>query len=86
MTAILTVTAKNQVTFPTEMLARLNINKGDKLFFRAEGKSLRIEKVGGGLRDLQGSLSLTSVGKKLDLEEVIKKAEKIEAKRLADEN
>ena len=85
MTAILTVTSKNQVTFPAEMLTQLNINKGDKLFFRVKGKSLEIEKMEGGLRSLQGSLSLTPVGKKLSLEEVIKKAEKVEAKRLANE-
>lgn len=85
MTAILTVTTKNQVTFPIEMLAQLNINKGDRLFFRVRGKALEIEKLGEGLRDLQGILSLTPVGRKLDLEGVIKKAEKKEARRLVDE-
>lgn len=86
MTAILTVTSKNQVTFPTEMLAELKVNKGDKLFFRVRGKILQIEKMGGNLRDLQGSLSLTRIGRKLDLEEVINKAKKVEAKRMANED
>lgn len=85
MTAILTVTTKNQVTFPTEMLAQLNINRGDKLFFRVKGKALEIEKLGGGLKDLQGSLSLTPIGRRLDLEEIIEKAEKKEVRRLIDE-
>ncbi|MBI2325879.1 hypothetical protein HYU91_00665 [Candidatus Collierbacteria bacterium] len=39
-----------------------------------------------GLRDFQGSLSLTPIGRKLDLDEIIERAEKKEAKRLVDEN
>lgn len=85
MTAILTVTSKNQVTFPVELLAHLKVNKGDKLLFKVKGKSLEIEKIETGLRNLQGSLALTRVGRKLSLEEVIKKAEKKEALRLMNE-
>lgn len=47
---------------------------------------LEIGKMNNGLRDLQGSLSTTSIGKRFSLEEVIGKAEKKEAKRLVDEN
>lgn len=86
MTAILTVTSKNQVTFPSELLAHLKVNKGDKLLLRAKGKSLEIEKIETGLKSLQGSLASTRIGKKMSLEEVIKKAEKEEAQRLMNEN
>lgn len=85
MTAILTVTAKNQVTFPAELLKRLRITKGDKLFIKEKGKIIEIEKVETGLRSLQGVLATTTVGKKKTMEEVISKAEKKEAKRLMNE-
>ncbi len=86
MTAILTVTGKNQITLPVEMLRQLDINKGDKLLLRVGmGKTLEIDKIRTGLRDVQGSLALTPIGKKFDLDEVIKRAEKKEAKRLINE-
>lgn len=86
MTAILTVTSKNQVTFPAELMNRLKVAKGDKLLLRVRGKSLKIEKIEVGLRGLQGTLASTRIGKRSSLEDVIKKAERTEAKRLIDEN
>lgn len=86
MTAILTVTAKNQVTFPAELLKHLRINKGDKLFIKEKGKAIEIEKVETGLKSLQGSLSSTRIGKRMSLEEVIKKAGQKEAERLKNES
>ena len=85
MTAMLTVTAKNQVTLPVEMLVSLGAVRGDKLFFRLSGKILEVEKVEVGFRDLQGSLSATPVGKKLSLEKTIRSAGKKEADRLKNE-
>ncbi len=82
---MLTVTAKNQVTLPVEMLVRLGAVKGDKLLFRLNGKILEVERVEVGFRDLQGSLSATPVGKKLSLEEAIRSAEEKEAGRLKNE-
>lgn len=85
MTAILTVTSKNQVTFPVELMSRLKVAKGDRLLLRVKGKAVQIEKVEG-LRSLQGLLASTKVGKKLTLEEVIEKAKKREVKRLVNED
>jgi len=86
MTAILTVTSKNQVTFPTELLVHLKVSKGDRLLFRVKGKSLEIEKMETGLRNLQGVLTLSAVGKKKSLEEVIRRAEEKEARRIMNES
>lgn len=52
-------------------------------------KALREDRdrdIGRGLKDLQGSLSLTPIGRKLDLDEILERAERKEAKRLIDEN
>lgn len=52
-------------------------------------KALREDRdrdMGRGLKDLQGSLSLTPIGRKLDLDEILERAERKEAKRLIDEN
>lgn len=86
MTAILTVTSKNQVTFPADLMTRFRVAKGDKLLLKVKGKTLEIEKIETSLRSLQGSLASTRIGKKSSLEEVIKMAEKSEAKRLMDES
>ena len=82
---MLTVTAKNQVTLPVGMLSQLGAGRGDKLLFRMKGRVLEVEKMRVRLEDVQGVLSLTPAGKKLSLEEAIKRAEKKEAGRIINE-
>lgn len=86
MTTVLTLTAKNQLTLPVEMLQYLGIDRGNKLWTRIEAKKIVIEKVEDSWDDLQGSLQDTKLTKGKSVLEIIKLAKKLEAKRLARKN
>lgn len=83
MTTVLTLTAKNQLTLPEEMLNFLGIDRGNKLWTRIEEQAIVIEKVGDSWNDLQGTLKDTVLTKGKSVLEIIELAKKKEAKRLA---
>jgi len=83
MTTVLTLTAKNQLTLPEEMLNFLGIDRGNKLWTRIEKQAIVIEKVGDSWNDLQGTLKDTVLTKGKSVLEIIELAKKKEAKRLA---
>ncbi len=71
--AILTVTARGQVTFRKEVLQHLGIKSGDKieLEFLADGRAqLRAAKPAGGWRDLSGCLKDKSNGAAFSIEDL----------------
>jgi len=71
--AILTVTARGQVTFRKEVLQHLGIKYGDKieLEFLPDGRAeLRAAKPTGGWRDLSGCLKGKGNGDSLSLDDL----------------
>jgi bifunctional DNA-binding transcriptional regulator/antitoxin component of YhaV-PrlF toxin-antitoxin module len=83
MVTVVSLTAKNQLTLPTSLTEFLGLEKGTKLWTKVVGKSLLLEKIDESWNNLQGILAETKAAKKYTPGQVIKIAEKKEAKRLA---
>lgn len=79
----MTITSKNQVTFPKSLLDYMGVDKGDKIFVKVEKERVVLEPLKGSFVDLQGILLNTPAAKKHNLGEIIKIAGKREAKRIA---
>lgn len=83
MVAILTLTSKNQLTLPVEMVRLLSLTKGSKLIAELRDNTVALEKVENSWDDLQGSLKETNLTKGKSVLEIIEMAKEVEAKRLA---
>lgn len=81
MTAIVTLTSKNQMTLPVTFVKELGLKKGQKLWTRIENNKIVIDKVDS-WDDLQGIAADSPVAKKYTVKQAIKIAEKKEAMRL----
>lgn len=85
MTSLITVTSKNQVTLPMAMVEKLGIRRGSKLFVRMDGDSLKLEKTGDSLSELQGFLADSTIAKKNSMSKIMKIAAKKRALRIMNE-
>jgi len=82
MNAILTLTSKNQVTLPVELVRLWGLTKGSKFWTKLKDNTLVIEKVDT-WDDLQGILADTPMAKRHTVEEAIEIGRKREGFRLA---
>jgi len=88
MVGIVTVTTKNQITLPVELMECLNLNKGSKLWVDFDGeKTLMLEKVEE-WKDLREEMLKNPLVEKYagySWEKIMKIAGKREARRIANE-
>jgi len=81
MNALLTISSKNQITLPVQMVRKLDLKKGSKLWTKIENNSIILEKEDS-WDDLQGILANHPMSKKYTTLQIIELAKKREAKRL----
>lgn len=82
MNAVITITAKNQVTIPSAIMSLLGLGKGNKLWTKVKENSIVLERIPT-WDELQGSVKDTYLTKGKSTLEIIEMAKTLEAKRLA---
>lgn len=85
MTALVTITSKNQLTLPVSMVALLGLNSSRKLVAKVEGDRLVLKKPGPIFGQLQGLLANHPISKKYSVLKIIEIARRREAQRLGRE-
>lgn len=83
MNGLATITSKNQLTIPTELIHYFGLKRGSRVYIRTKNQKMEIEPIKPGFKDLQGALADTSTAKKYTTEQIIKIAGKKEALRIA---
>lgn len=82
MTALITITSKNQVTLPIKFTRQLGLKPGMRLMVHLSDSRLLMEKSPTSLRDVQGIVQSQAKYPQLTVAQAIKRANLIGAKRL----
>ena len=78
--SITTITKKGQITIPKSIRDKLSIKNNDKLSIKLFGNRAVIEKIPS-LLELENSIRVTKVGKKLNWKEIERKTHEARAKK-----
>ncbi len=81
MTGFATLTSKNQVTLPADMVALAQLQAGMRFWVTKEDDRLVLEKVGT-LDELQGMFADNPIAKKYSLAQITRRARKSRASRI----
>lgn len=84
MTGFATLTSKNQLTLPVSIVDYMTLTPGTRFWVEKREREIVLEKVGD-WEDFVGVFAENPVAKKYTVEQVIKKARRVEAKRLRHE-
>ena len=85
MTTLATITSKNQLTIPKEVMNALNLGKVRRVLISVEDKNLVVKPLVSRVESLAGSLSHLSFEKPVDFKQVRKETRKIVAAKIAKE-
>lgn len=85
MTSLATITSKNQLTIPKEIIDALGLAELRKVLVSVRDKSLVIQPVPSRVDELAGVLSYLSSGKTADLKKVRKRTQQKVAAQIAKE-
>lgn len=81
ITAVASITSKNQLTLPVAVASRFNLSAGSKVFIKATDNQIIMEKIPS-LRSLHEAFSSLPLAKKYPVAKATKLAQKKEAVRL----
>lgn len=70
----ITITSKRQITIPSEIFRRLNLEQGDRLLIDVDDQKIYMQKAQNLLDELAGSVPIPSRFRRLSLDQIINKS------------
>lgn len=85
MVSLATITYKNQLTIPREIIKRTRLKNSQKVLIEAKGGNLIIKPLKSRVEELAGSLAHLAKGKPTNWKKIRRETQRIVAKQIAQE-